>query len=213
MKKILCILLLLSSPILAQENNSEENNTDKKTEISKFDLWKYNSRGYNTKGEFLNNYFLVLSIAAPSDIVLKTSNNKFYRIGIEFTLLDHHNNGFYFTFNVMPTFLWNDYFIFGLIFSMGFGGTFFDSRDELGKGWLVGVDWESGLQVGYAQENQDDRFNYFTGINIRGLYRSNTRLGLSIAFQILYHYYPKDRELLVSERHEISIGPKIGIIF
>jgi len=208
MKKIL-LLLLLVSPLLAQENNSEENNSS----MNKWINYNMKRRGYQNFEEYKYNSYGIISIGFPINISVPYVNKNIYQIDTEITYLEHFKNKFYFTINLLPTFVWNDKFLFMYGFSMGLGGAFFDSRDVLGKGWLVGMDWESGLQVGYAQENQDDRFNYFTGINIRGLYRSNTRLGVSIAFQILYHYYPKDRELLVSERFEISIGPKIGIIF
>ena len=140
-------------------------------------------------------------------------SNKFSQISIEYTALDHHKNKFYFTYSLASSFLWNDEFLLGLKYSIGFGGTFFDSRNEIGKGWLVGIDWESGLQVGHAKKNQDNQFNYFTGINIRGMYRTDSRLGISVTFQVLYHYYPKDKELLIPNRHELSIGPKIGLAF
>ena len=215
MKKNILVLLMLVSPLMAQEAEKEQT-TKTGQKLSKYEIWLYEYRGYNSREEQLKNYFLMLSIDIPLGIVLSDFNspsNKFSQISIEYTALDHHKNKFYFTYSLASSFLWNDEFLLGLKSSIGFGGTFFDSRNEIGKGWLVGMDWESGTQIGYTEEYKDDQYNVFTGINFRGIYKTETRIGFTVAFQILYHYYPENKDALVPDRHELSIGPKIGLVF
>ena len=209
MKKYILVLLMIVSPLMGQDKISAETNIHKNQWIN----YNIKRRGYQSFEESKYNSYGILSVGIPMNIIVPYSSNNISQIDVELTYLEHFKNKFYYTINVSPTFIWNDVFLFMYGGSIGFGGTFFDSRNEIGKGWLVGIDWESGLQVGHAKKNQDNQFNYFTGINIRGMYRTDSRLGISVAFQVLYHYYPKDKELLIPDRHELSIGPKIGLAF
>lgn len=201
--KFILLILFINSITLVHTQETPE-------KISKYTTWNMKIRGYKTIEEYHYNRYGIISIGtSTTSIFTKYMLNTTSKIDLEISLLDHYKNNFYFTWNMLPSFSWDVNPVF-YGFSMGFGGSFYDTRDNLGKGWLVGIDWENGFQIGLYGNTIDSQFHVFTGINVRGLYRSTSRVGVSIAFQIIYEYYLGTKEIY--DKHGISIGPKIGIL-
>ncbi|MGL4562853.1 MAG: hypothetical protein ACRCVW_03255 [Brevinema sp.] len=222
MKKMLLSLLFLNYLIgfvhmtYAVTNNQEnvETHNNSSTQLSKFMEWSLKHKGYDNIDEYTYNHYGMLSLGFMSVTEFFANQNNFTlsQINLELTSLAHYKNKFYFAYNVLATFSWEHTFRFMYGISLNLGGSFYDKRNEFGQGWLAGMDIEFGAKTRpFHNPDNDSAVIVFTGINLRMLYRGSTRLGTALIFQILYEYNPFFNKNYDS--HNLSIGPKIALIF
>lgn len=217
MQKIFVLLILLTAPIFAEETNqtnAQKEIQSKPSLAQRYETWLYTMRGYNSREEWLKNYFMIISLNFPIDIPIPSQPlAQPHQLAIEWATIDKHKNNFYFAYNITLGFQWGATFSFALGYSIGFGGFFFDSRNAQSQGWLVGMDLELGIDTIYSDINNSLEImgSPHTGINFRGLYRGNSGIGVSITLLTAYQHVPHASEIF--SRHELSITPKIGILF
>jgi len=204
MKKVLLIFLILSTPIFAQ---TEE--TPQKREMSPF-LKKTISRfGYDTLEEFHQNSYAIVSVGSTTVISFP-----YYTTGVSLNFggLFHRKSKFYtlYLLNIDYLFGKNDS-LYKIGYQMGFGLSFYDNRDYKGSGWLAGFNAEFGAN--YISSEYGFGGSYTAGINLRGLYRNNYGLGITLSLLLAYNYTGLYNNSVSIGSHGFEIKPSIGFTY
>ncbi len=204
---LLLILFFIAVPVIGQEISEETPKEEVSVQESNYAKWLYTFRGYGSTAEFRNNNFNVLSLRTPQ-IFAVNYKDKHHRLGIGYSVIDKHKNNFYLAMDMNFDFVWNRDFSMIYDYYAGFGRMFLDSRDELGKGWLVGMDIGFGSAFPLVSTIDRNHFDTYlnAGIHFRGIYKkAESRVGFSVSFGALYRYS--------SNRHAFALTPSIGLVF
>ena len=205
MKKLILLLLILSTPIFAQT----EEPTQKK-EMSPFLKKRVNGFGYNTLEELHQNSYSILSLGSTTVISFP-----YYMTGVSLNFggLFHRKNKIYsvYLLNVDMLFGYNDSSVYKVGSQMGIGLSFYDNRDYKGSGWLAGINAEFGAN--YISSNYDYGASYIAGINLRGLYRNDYGIGVSLSLLVAYNYTISYGSNIYIGSHGFEIKPSIGFTY
>ena len=206
MKKLLLLLLVLSTPIFAQTEG-----TSQKKEMSPFLKKMIGRYGYNTLEEFHQNTYAIVSLGSSSVI-----SSPYYMTGVslDFGGLMHRKDKLYgvYLVNIDLLFGNTDSISYEIGYQMGVGLSFYDNRDYKGSGWLAGVNAEFG--VGYLNSRHGSGGSYTAGVNIRGLYRNNYGIGMSLSLLLAYNFsnFYNARGVHIGS-HGFEIKPSIGFAY
>ena len=201
MKKLMLLLLILSTPIFAQ---TEE--TSQKREMSPFLKKMIGRFGYDTLEEFHQNTYAILSLSSASVI-----SAPYYATGISLNFggLLHRKNKIYTSHLVNVDYLWNNYdtSTYRIGYQIGIGRSFYDNRDYKGSGWLAGFNAEFGANY------LNSRGSYTAGINFRGLYRNNYGIGMTLSLLLAYNFSSFHDNGIYIGSHGFEIKPSIGFAY
>lgn len=217
MKKYLIVMMFITiNFIYGQDTTSQETTTmeEELLEVSWYTRYRMDMTGYKSFEEYKYNTYYMLTLGTPLiGIVTDNTINSFPILSLEFNGLMHHKNKFYIVCTASLSFSWENSIAVMVGLSYGIGGSFFDGRNDIGQGWLAGMDIELGYRLvfNFNTIEGDEFFSgvVLTGLNFRGMYRSVGRTGVNLGFQILYEYYLYNTH----DRHGFSITPKIGLVF
>ena len=205
--KILIILLMIASPILAQETTQ-----DSKKEMSPFLKKTIGRFGYDTLEEYHQNMYVFTTLANSTVI-----NGPDYSTGISLEMggMFHRKNKLYSISLFNFDYLWgsqNDMFL-KIGYRYGFGISFYDKRDYTGAGWLLGFNGELGLSY---VAGPDYKYGYgaVAGMNFRAFYRNNYGIGMTISLLLAYNYTKLySGHTTSSDAHGFEIRPSIGFTY
>ena len=204
MKKLLLLLLILSTPLFAQT----EEPTQKK-EMSPFLKKRVNRLGYDTLEELHQNSYVILSLGSTSVI-----SSPYFATGISMNYggLFHRKNKIYGVYLLNVEGLFGNQGAFLKIgYQMGIGISFYDSRDYKGSGWLTGFNTEFG--VNYISSDYGYGTSYTAGVSLRGLYRNDYGIGVSLSLLVAYNYTGISDDGVYTGSHGFEIKPSLGFTY
>ena len=205
MKKLLLMLLVLSTPIFAQTEG-----TSQKREMSPFLKKMIANVGYDTLEEFHQNNYAILSLGSASVISYPE-----YAAGISLNYggIFHRKNKFYSVYLLNIDYLWGsgDNYAYKVGYQMGFGISFYDKRDYKGSGWLAGFNPELGIN--YVSSSYGPGISYTAGVNFRGFYRNSYGVGVSLSLLLAYNYTSVYGSSVYIGSHGFEIKPSIGFAY
>lgn len=205
MKKLLLLLLIFSTPVFAQ---TEE--TPQKKEMSPFLKKMVGKFGYDTLEELHQNSYSIISLGSTTVI-----SSPYYMTGVsmDFGGLFHRKSKLYgvYLLNIDWLFGNNSSSSYKIGYQMGIGLSFYDNRDYKGSGWLAGFNAEFG--VNYINSDYGLGGSYTAGVNIRGLYRNNYGIGMTLSLLLAYNYTGVYDSGVYTGNHGFEIKPSIGFAY
>ena len=205
MKKLMLLLLIISAPIFAQ---TEE--TSQKREMSPFLKKTIGKLGYDTLEELHQNSYSIISLGSSTVISFP-----YYMTGVSLNFggLFHRKSKFYSVHLLNIDWLIgnNSSPSYKIGYQIGFGLSFYDKRDYKGSGWLAGFNAEFG--VNYINLNSGYGTSYTAGVNLRGLYRNDYGIGMSLSLLVAYNYTGISDDGVYTGSHGFEIKPSIGFAY